>query len=102
MFPVRSECRANASAPSALVKALVFETIQTGAVKISWDDYRLGLFGVPNGSMCRYQAFIDNTLWGGERRIEVNGASTVPTTDHGTYTSLDRYWPPGSITSVCM
>ncbi len=77
---------ANSSTPSALVKALSFETIQSGAVKITWDDYRLGLFGVPNGSMCRYQAFIDNTLWGGERRIEVNGASTVPTTDHGTYT----------------
>jgi hypothetical protein len=77
---------ANSSAPSAIVKALSFETIQAGAIKISWDDYRLGVFGVPNGSMCRYQAFIDNILWGGERRIEVNGASTVPTTDHGTYT----------------
>lgn len=86
---------ANSSAPSALVKALSFETIQTGAIKISWDDYRLGLFGVPNGSMCRYQAFIDNTLWGGERRMEVNGASTVPTTDHGTYTFFGPLLAPG-------
>ena len=77
---------ANAASPSALVKMFSFATPLTGAVKVSWDDYRIGIFGVAGNSMCEYRAYIDDTQWGGTRRLEVDTASSVPTTEHGTYT----------------
>lgn len=48
------------------VKSFAFTTVQSGALKIFWDDYCLGVFGVQRGSVCVYRAYIDNTHWGGD------------------------------------
>ena len=65
--------------------SLAFQKNQPGPVKISWEDYRGGIFGTASSSACIYRVYIDGTIVGGHRRMNVYGASTM-VEDWGTFT----------------
>jgi hypothetical protein len=62
-----------------------FVTTADGPVKVSWDDYRGGIFGTAASSACIYRLSIDGAFVGGHRRMNVYG-STLMVEDWGTIT----------------
>ena len=74
-----------------------FTTTVAGPVKVTWEDYRAGVFGSVGTSACIYRVSIDGTFVGSHRRMTVNG-STAFVEDWGTYTFFAPTIGPGSHT----
>jgi collagen triple helix repeat protein len=92
----RPNYQASTSSTTVVAFTTSFEVLHTGAVKVSWDDARSGVFGAAN-SFCDFRLSIDGVPFGAHRRLAVNGATSV-VDDWGTYTFLAPSVAAGSHT----